>query len=125
MTTKDNKTSPQPGSFLDQLASRVNEMPEVECAVPAGDERLGSAPGSDERQELVDLALRVPQADLRTAKRLLQALVVDPLWLSLEAASVEEEELSEAGKEALSIGREQLERGETVSHEDVLREFGL
>ena len=80
---------------------------------------------SAERDELLDLASRVPDSDLTTAKRFLQALVVDPLWLSIESAPLDREELTEAGAEALRLGREQVERGETVSHEDVLREFGL
>ena len=90
---------------------------------PAEADRLASA--SEGREELLDLVRRLPDEDVPTAKRLLQALIVDPLWLSLQAAPVEEEELSDSAIESLRRGRDELERGKTVSHEEVLREFGL
>ncbi len=74
--------------------------------------------------ELTDLVSRVPEADLPAAKRMLQALLVDPLWLSIESAPVEDEELSAEGEAALAEALGQLERGEVVWHEEVRRELG-
>jgi hypothetical protein len=47
-----------------------------------------------ERQQLMDLAARVPEADIPVARRVLQALIVDPFWLSLQAAPFDDEELT-------------------------------
>ena len=106
-------------SLQKPLAEPVREIRPTTGAREAG------TPISEEREELLQLARRVPDEDLRAAKRLLQALIVDPLWLSIQTAPVEDEELSESCIESLRRGREELDRGETVSHEDVKREFGL
>jgi hypothetical protein len=41
---------------------------------------------AEEQQQLVELAMRVRAEDIPAARRILQALVVDPLWLSIESA---------------------------------------
>ncbi len=77
------------------------------------------------RQELVNLASRIPESEIPAATRMLQSLLVDPMWLATQSAPVEEEELSAQGLAALAEGRAALERGDTVSHEEIRREFGL
>ena len=75
------------------------------------------------RKELLELAARVPNEELPTAKRMLQSLLVDPMWLSIESARVEEEELTAEGRAAVNEAKISLEGGEGLSHEEIVREF--
>lgn len=77
-----------------------------------------------DRRDLLELVARIPDADIPTAKRLLQSLLVDPMWLSIGSAPVEDEALSPQGEAALDHGRLSLDEKNVVSHEEVAREFG-
>jgi len=63
--------------------------------------------------------------DKLTAVRSLLEVMVEPLAPSLALAPVEEEEITEDTAAALDRAKASLERGEGISHEEVLREFGL
>ena len=76
------------------------------------------------REELLELAARVPDEELPTAKRMLLSLLVDPMWLSIESARVEQEELTPGARAALDEARISLEGGEGLSHEEIVHEFG-
>ncbi len=56
---------------------------------------------------------------------LLQFMLLDPVSRSLASASVEEEPVSAEEAAALDQARASLDRGQGISHEDILREFGL
>ena len=56
--------------------------------------------------------------------RLLEVMV-EPLARSLALAPVEEEEITPETAAALDRARGSLARGEGISHEEILREFGL
>jgi hypothetical protein len=66
----------------------------------------------------------LPDDKLAAISGLLKSLV-EPLAVSLENAPVEDEELSEEMSAALARSKAQRLRGETVSHEDILREYGV
>jgi hypothetical protein len=78
-----------------------------------------------EQQQLVELAARVPAADIPTARRLLQGLIVDPLWLSMRAAPLDDEELTPEAIASIQEAEASIARGEGVPHEEIMREFGL
>ncbi len=78
-----------------------------------------------EQKQLVELATRVPVADIRTAKRVLEALIVDPFWLALESAPYDNEEVTKEDEAALAKADAEFARGETTPHEEILREFGI
>ena len=78
-----------------------------------------------DQKQLVELALRVPPAQSATAKRMLEALIVDPLWLALESAPEDEEELRPEAQAAIAEAEAAIERGEGIAHEEILREFGI
>ncbi len=80
---------------------------------------------TQERQLLVDLAARVPEADIPAAKRLLQALIVDPCWLSLASAPMDHEELTPEATAAVLEAEKAVGNGKAISHDKMLREFGL
>ncbi len=68
--------------------------------------------------------------DLLTAAKLnavtnLLEVMVEPLSRSLAFAPVEEEEITAETAAAIDRARASLARGEGISHEEVLREFGL
>jgi hypothetical protein len=68
--------------------------------------------------------------DLLTAEKLnavrsLLEVMVEPLSRSLALAPVEEEEITADTAAALDRARASLARGEGISHEEMLREFGL
>ncbi len=56
---------------------------------------------------------------------LLQFMLLDPVSRSLAATPVEQERISTEETAALDRARASLDRGQGISHEDVLREFGL
>ena len=56
---------------------------------------------------------------------LLQFMLLDPVSRSLAAAPVEQEPVPPEEAAALDEARAALDRGERISHEDILREFGL
>jgi hypothetical protein len=78
-----------------------------------------------EQKQLVELATRVPAADIPTAKRVLEALIVDPIWLAMESAPFDDEEVTDADVAALAEAETVFSRGETTPHEEILREFGI
>jgi len=81
------------------------------------------APG---QKQLVDLAARVPEDQIAAAKRVLQSPIVDPFWLSLQAAPSDDEPVSPEEEAAVETAREPIRRGEPlVPHEEIMREFGL
>jgi hypothetical protein len=66
----------------------------------------------------------LPEEKLFAVRGLLEVLV-EPLSRSLAMAPFEDEDLTPETSAALDRARASLARGEGVSHEDVLREFGL
>jgi hypothetical protein len=65
----------------------------------------------------------LPEEKLSAVRNLLEVLV-EPLSRSLALAPVETEELTAETVAALGRANGSLDRGESVSHEEMLREFG-
>lgn len=78
-----------------------------------------------EQQQLVELATRVPLSDIRTARRVLEALIVDPLWLALESAPYDDEAVTPEDETALAEAEVAFSQGKITPHEEILREFGI
>ncbi len=76
-----------------------------------------------QRQQAHDLIDALPEEKLGAVRNLLE-LLVEPLSRSLSTAAVEEEELTTETAAGLDRSRASLSRGEGISHQDVLREFG-
>lgn len=74
---------------------------------------------------MLELASRVPEEQVPTAKRMLEALIVDPLWLALATAPIDDEELAPEVVASIEEARASMARGEGIPHEEILREFGL
>ena len=77
-----------------------------------------------ERQQAHALLDMLPAVKLNAVRSLLEVMV-EPLARSLALAPVEEEEITTETAEALARARASLARGESIPHEEILREFGL
>ncbi len=77
-----------------------------------------------ERQQAHALLDMLPPEKLNAVRSLLEVMV-EPLTRSLAEAVVEEEEITPETAAALDRARASLARGEGISHEEILREFGL
>jgi hypothetical protein len=76
-------------------------------------------------REQAHLLLDVLPDEKLVAVRSLLEVMIEPLSRSLAMAPIEDEDLTPETAAALDRARASLARGEGVSHEEVLREFGL
>ncbi len=79
---------------------------------------------TEQRQQAHSLLDVLPDAKLAAVHSLLEVLV-EPLSYSLAMAPVDEEELSDEMIARLKRADDSREAGNSISHEDILREFGL
>jgi hypothetical protein len=79
---------------------------------------------NEERKQAHALLDMLPPDKLTAVRGLLEAMV-EPLARSLSRAPVEDEEITPETAAALDRARASLSRGEGVSHDEILREFGL
>ncbi len=77
-----------------------------------------------ERQQAHALLDALPEEKLYAVRNLLEVLV-EPLSRSLAIVPVEEEDLTPETAEALDRSRASLASGAGISHQEVLREFGV
>ncbi len=78
----------------------------------------------EQRQQAHLLLDELPAEKLMAVWDFMEDLM-EPLSVSLAKAPVEEEELTEGTAQALDRAYASFLRGEGVSHEEILREFGL
>jgi hypothetical protein len=79
---------------------------------------------AEQRQQAHSLLDALPEEKLSAVRGLLDVLV-EPLSHSLALAPNETEEITPNTSAELERARVSLLRGEGISHEEVLREFGL
>jgi len=81
----------------------------------------------EERLQTHALVDMLPAEKLSAVRILLEVMVpeVESLSHSLAQAAVEDEEITAETAASLDRARASIARGEGVSHEEILREFGL
>jgi hypothetical protein len=79
---------------------------------------------TQERKQAHALLDMLPAEKLSAVRSLLEVMV-EPLERSLALAPVEDEEITPETAAALDEARASLARGEGISHEEIMREFGL
>jgi len=79
---------------------------------------------SQQRRQAHVLLDMLPDEKLNAVRSLLEVMV-EPLARSLALAPVEDEEITPETVSALDRSRSSLARGEGISHEEILSEFGL
>ncbi len=75
-------------------------------------------------REQVHLLIDGLSSEKLTVVKSLLTVMIEPLSQSLAAAPVEEEEITPDTAAALDRARASIARGEIISHEDILSEFG-
>ena len=80
---------------------------------------------SRSRDILHDLVDRIPEEDLPAAKRFLEYLAVSPAYRAALCAAPDDEPVTEADATAIARAREEVRAGKVISHDEILREFGL
>ena len=79
---------------------------------------------SDTRQHVHELVDELDPDQLAAVGQLLEVMT-DPVARSLASAPVETEPISEKEAAELDEAHAAIARGEGISHEEILREFGL
>lgn len=77
-----------------------------------------------ERRQAHSLLDMLPDEKVSAVRNLLQVMV-EPLSHSLESAPEDDEDLTPEALERLRRARASMAAGEGITHDDVLREFGL
>jgi hypothetical protein len=77
------------------------------------------------RETLHDLVDRIPEEELPAAKRFLEYLAVSPACRAALSAPPDDEPLTEADVAAIARARDEVRAGKVISHDEILREFGL
>ena len=77
------------------------------------------------RDKLHALIERIPEEELPAAARFLEYLTAGRAWRAAVTAEVDDESVTEADIAAITEASRQVRTGEVVSHDEVLREFGL
>ncbi|MGA2723733.1 MAG: hypothetical protein ABSG79_15145 [Bryobacteraceae bacterium] len=77
------------------------------------------------KQQLHDLIERLPENEIATVYRLLAGLLADPLWIASVTAPVDQEPYTPEQQADDAEAQAAIDRGEGISHAQMLREFGL
>ena len=77
------------------------------------------------RDTLHHLVDRIPEEELPAAKLFLEYLVVSPAYRAALSAPLDDEPFTQADVAAIARARDEVRAGKVVSHDEVLREFGL
>jgi hypothetical protein len=77
------------------------------------------------RNTLHDLVDRIPEGELSAAQRFLEYLAASPAYRAALSAPPDDEPVTDDDAAAIARAREEVGSGKVVSHDDVLREFGL
>ena len=77
------------------------------------------------KQELHQLIDQLPTEQVTAALRYMHYLCADPVLLSLLSAPADDELYKEEQRERDAEAEASITRGDGISHEEVLREFGL
>jgi len=78
-----------------------------------------------ERRAVHDLVDRIPDGELEAVQRMLEYFAASPAYRAAWSAPHDEEPVTESDAAAFERAREEVRAGKVVSHEDILREFGL
>lgn len=85
---------------------------------------MGNNSGN-QKQHAHELIDQLDPAQVSAVVPLLQFMLLDPVSRSLSAAPVEQDPVSREEAAALDQARASLDRGQGITHEEILREFGL
>ena len=76
----------------------------------------------DTLHELID---RIPEGELPAARRFLEYLASSPAYRTALLAPPDDEPVTEGDAQSIRNALDEIHAGRTVSHDEILREFGL
>jgi hypothetical protein len=85
--------------------------------VRVGTRRVAEIPGV--------LVNRIPEEELPAAQRFLEYLAVSPAYRAALPSPPDDEPVTEADAAAIARARGEVRGGKVISHDEILREFGL
>ena len=77
------------------------------------------------REALHELIDRIPESEIAAAQRVLEHLARDASFRAAMSAPPDDEAVTVGDAEAIARARTDLEAGRVVSHDEMLREFGV
>jgi hypothetical protein len=77
------------------------------------------------REALHELIDRLPEGEIAAAQRLLEHLATSAPFRAAYLAPPDDEPVTPGDIEAIARAHREIQAGEVVSHEDILREFGM
>lgn len=77
------------------------------------------------REVLHELIDRIPDSEIAVAQRVLERLARDAAFRAAMSAPPDDEPVTAGDEEAVARARRDLQAGRVVSHDEILREFGI
>jgi hypothetical protein len=77
------------------------------------------------REALHELVDRIPESEIVAAQRVLERLASDAAFPAAMSAPPDDEPIAAGDAEAIARARGELHAGMVVSHDEILREFGI
>lgn len=77
------------------------------------------------REALHELIDRIPESEIDAAQRALERLAGDAAFRAGMSAPADDEPVTAGDAEAIARARRDLQTGRVVSHDEILREFGI
>ena len=77
------------------------------------------------REALHELIDRIPENDIVAAQRVLEHLARSASFRAAMSAPADDEPVTAGDAEAIARAQRDLQAGRVVSHDDILREFGI
>jgi predicted transcriptional regulator len=77
------------------------------------------------REALHELIDRIPESEIVAVQRALERLARDAAFRSALSSSADDEPVTAGDDDAMARARADVQAGRVVSHDEVLREFGM
>ena len=78
-----------------------------------------------ERRAIHDLVDKIPDGELLAVHRVLEFFAANPAYRAAWSAASDDEPVTDEDAAAIIRAQEQVRAGKVISHEELLREFGL
>jgi len=77
------------------------------------------------REALHELIDSIPESEIVAAQRVLERFARDAAFRAAMSAPLDDEAVTAGDAEAVARARKDLQAGRVVSHDEILREFGI
>ena len=77
------------------------------------------------RESLHELIDRIPEEEIAAAQRFLEVLATSAALRAARSAPPDDEPITSGDADAIALAPRDIQAGKVVSHEEILREFGV